>query len=207
MTNLVSIHPDVLLDILDHLSVPDLLNLFATNKEFKDTYYPYFFERINDHHQDHRDRKRISLIKQKKNFNDLTKIVESTRQANIIGIPKDLSRFMSLSHMPEMWENTFYTEELFRLWWLIYFCNQVGNIVSSQTQIPINEEIAQLTRLALGTIKKFNEIYRILANLCKLLTPYERLFITDQMRIQLAQEHRELGNLVAFLMKKYKHIV
>lgn len=121
MTNLVSIHTDVLIDILDQLEVPDLLHFFTTNKELKEKYQSHFQEKIEDYQEDLRHRKEVAIPKQQANFDQFARKIDLYLGYVLIGIPNNIASFMGIGHMPKYRRYTLYTDQLLNFWWTGYF--------------------------------------------------------------------------------------
>ena len=200
MTNLVSIHKDVLVDILDKLSIPDLLNFLATNKALKDKHYPDFREKIKDYQDDLRYQKEVAIPKQITRFEKFAEDFAQHDHGRFIIIAKKLAQFVGVEHMCTYDQDTLYTASLLSIWWLTYF----GDLINPQSIITIDDQVANLTGIAPGTRMTYDQFMDIIAGLFVIAQIAPDVPIPDEIMVEMTNELHELLDMDAFSRKKYK---
>ena len=201
MTNLLSLHRDVLIYILDKLEEPELLNMFKSNKELKDKYCPYFSEKIKDYQEYLKYQKEVAIPKKKDKLDFFMEVVQLRSDDELIGIPNVIAQFMGLGHMPKDGEYTIYTKQFLLFWFLIYFSNQESKSLDYSNVITINDEIANLIGEVSGTNMTLREVIVIFYSRMIRIGPNKLL--SDSDIIQFANEHCELMNLISFVRKRF----
>ncbi len=206
---MISIDKDVLIyDILDKLSIRELLNLFATNKELKNKYLPYFKEKIEDYQEDLRYRKEIAIPKHRQNFEKLEQIAKGIKQEPLIYLSDDLSSFMGLSYLPEYGNLKIYNERLLQLWWQIYISQLLGHLVTINEVFRLDDEMADLIQIPRGTnlslfdfLEELRDFYDFIPIARASDEPGLRK-IPQQYIEALANEYRELLNILIFISQQ-----
>lgn len=158
MTDRILINQDVFIyDILDKLSIPDLLRFFATNKELKQKLYPYFQEKIDDYAEDLEYRNQVAKPTRVRNIESLQTSADNMRNYPILIIDKVLANFMGITDVFNYRGISLYNSRLLILWWIIYISRVVGHLVKQDDIVPINHEMAQLISRPVGTSMRGGE--------------------------------------------------
>lgn len=148
---------DVLIEMMDYLSIPDLLQFLSTNSELKRRLYPYFAKKIDIHHEYLKYLNTIVRQKTQNKLEYLYNMVEKNSQ--LILVDRILSDFMGLNHMYEYDSRKIYSEYLLRLWVANYVINLTGNFDLLNIQFPVTNEIAKLIHDTIGLNIGFNISY------------------------------------------------
>ena len=129
MTNLVQIPKDVFVqEILDKLSVQDLMHILTTNKELE-KYLEVFAEKFADHQEDLRHRREIAGPKYIRNVEYNQEFLRQIKgpKANIapfgtLALDDQLAQSMDLeySELPRMRGKILYFRSGLIRWWQIY---------------------------------------------------------------------------------------
>ena len=121
---------EMIIEVLDKLSLVDMIAILYINREFYTRLYPY----LND---------KITAIK----YGPYMKIIEREQSGivelmnfprNLVLLNSNLTRVMNLEHLPKKDGLTVYTSHLLYLWWMIYIGSydlRDGSIVNPDSTI------------------------------------------------------------------------
>ena len=206
---MITIDKDVLIyDILDKLSIQDLIHVLSTNKELRNKYLPYFQEKIEDYKEDYRYRREVAIPRQMQNFERFERIAQSFRRELLIMLDDELSSFMGLNHMPEFDNLKIYDLYLLHLWWQIYISLILGHLVTGDEVFRLTDDIADLIQVPRGTNLSFHDFLRELRNFYHRI-PFTRAAdeygineIPEDVLEALVNERRELSNILIFISQQ-----
>lgn len=199
---MISIDKDTLIyDILDKLTIPDLLRFLSTNKELREKYLPYFQEKIDDYQENLKYRKEVAIPKQIENFQRYQTIAQRIKQEPLIFLSDELSSFMGLNHIPTYDNFKIYNQHLLRLWWTIYISQTIGHLVTMNELFRLTDEISDLIQVPKGTTLSFSDFLQELRDLYDYIPPRTNnkpriINIPDSVIEALVNEYGELQNIL-----------
>ncbi len=201
ITNLVQIPRDVLIhDLLDQLSVPDLVQILTTNKELE-KYLDIFVEKIEDYREDLRHRREVARPKYIENIERNQQNVATYKRQNdlngvagIIALDDQLAQSMDVESLglPRLRGQILYPQSGLIKWWLIYVRD--NNLIHSSS-IParqiiiVDDLISSLLNIPVGSNINFATIIQ---QLLQQHTELIREPVSDLVLHALNQEMREL---------------
>lgn len=203
---MISLNQDVLInEILNKLSIPDLLHFFETNKELKDKYLPYFQEEIDDYQEYLQYRKSVIIPHLIKRFprNESTVSFRIGAGRNFLGISNRLANFMGIQHMPSFNELKIYTFNLLLLWWELYFSNIFDHSLTNLEIFTLPDDVAQLIQKPIGTSMN---LISLIFRLIDLYTTELNFKPNEYEMIMLIQEADELDNTARFMNREFEEI-
>lgn len=175
-TSLISIERDVLInDILDQLSVPDLIHVLESDKTLYSKYAALFEDKI----EDYRHRKQEAIPKYMANIERMQQKIgeidasygpqRKMVRMDVTIIDPQLSRIMGIEHLPQINKvtvastgprlqiGTLYNHTALEVWLTIYM--EMNNLNRPGDNILINEELATLTGLHVDYIYNRYRVY------------------------------------------------
>lgn len=159
-TELISLPQEVLVQLLDMLSVPDLLKFLSTNLELKSSLMPFFSEKIEDYQEDLRYREGPVKEITKKRISNLMRF--SSRISVLVLVDPILSNFMSINHMPFLRGKTIYSSRLISTWFYLYIMIFTGQCDLENMLVPINDELSELIQVPVGTLIDVEELISLI---------------------------------------------
>ena len=193
--NIIQIHQDVLInDILDKLSIPDLIHVLESEKSMYDKFYPVFADKINyyKYQKQVASPKYMEYIEhEKKRINAIASIYEKNRLSlDLLILSPQLASFMNVNHLPQLQGGTLYMADALELWIKIYA--KINGLNTLPDKITINKELENITGYRDGEVKNYNEILTNLYQQRQVSPVYLR---PAPSQMQIAAIINELANL------------